>query len=39
MYVKPYNCYTEDMIINNLEKTTDEKITIPFHYLEIKKSY
>ncbi len=36
-YVKLYNRLTEDMIINNPEKTIDEKIPAPLNYLETKK--
>lgn len=37
IYIKLSNYHTEDIIINNLKKIIDEKIPLPFDYIEIKK--
>lgn len=39
MYVKLYNRPRENTIINNPEKTVDEKILMLFNHLEPEKSY
>ena len=39
MYIKLYNCFTEDTIINNLEKIADKKIFTPFDHPKTKKPY